>query len=304
MAIARAYPALEESAIRAIADNSPSTSTRQRFRMTSLPLAVESQSAGRRVLGYRLAALGAWPVERIAAGLSDRDALVRHAAIAALRGREDAVAALRPRLADENAQTRLAAIEALGEAGATDTLFEYLRQNAFPRIAAYRAWRGSLPSGNATWLQIARLAMIDADHQAVEEVLQTLAALGHDQTIRYIRRFMDAGDERMRARAAEAITAFDERNLITPLLPLLDNTASRGAKRLPQSTIIAQMKMSSSPWLRRAAMLAEPKEIPMSSNEQGLLDRLLFLRNVPIFESCSLDDLYAIHQVMTSFGVP
>lgn len=36
----------------------------------------------------------------------------------------------------------------------------------------------------------------------------------------------------------------------------------------------------------------------MPTSESSLLDRLLFLRNVPIFESCSLDDLYAMQQVM------
>jgi HEAT repeat protein len=263
---------------------------------------IVSHDAARRVTGYRLAALAGWPADRVVQGLSDRDVLVRRAAVDALQGSEESIASLRPLLHSEDPRTRLAAIEALGEAEATDILFAYLHDEAFPRIAAYRGWRKSLPSGDATWVQIARLAMDEADRSAIDEVLATLEALGHDQAVRYIRRFIGAGDERMRARAAEAVSAFDERKLVTPLLPLLDEQSGTRSKRLPLASVIAQMKKSPSPWLRRAAALAKPaktKEPAMSAAEEGLLDRLLFLRKVPIFESCSLDDLYAIHQVMT-----
>ena len=58
------------------------------------------------------------------------------------------------------------------------------------------------------------------------------------------------------------------------------------------------MRTSSLPWLRQAAVAARSLESDMPNAEHGLLDRLLFLRNVPIFESCSLDDLYAMQRIM------
>jgi len=300
IAIARTQPGLEDAAIRAIADVPIASASGLSLPDALIEAAIESKFASRRAIGYRLAALGQWPVGKLAEGLSDRDAQVRQSAIAALNGQAGVVAVLSEKLSDESAPTRLAAIDCLGREGATEVLFDYLQSRAFPRIAAYRVLRKWLPRESTTWIEIARLAMAEADHQAVEEVLQTLAALGHDETVRYIRRFMGASDGRMRARATEAISAFDERKLVTPLLPLLDEATIGATKQLPLTSIVAQMKASPSPWMRRAAILAESEGTQMSSDELGLLDRLLFLRKVPVFESCSLDDLYAIHLVLTS----
>ncbi|MFO1120900.1 MAG: cyclic nucleotide-binding domain-containing protein [Hyphomicrobiales bacterium] len=299
VAVAQAHPDLERAALRGLAELPVPETPASRIPDDFIAAAIMSPDAERRESGYRLAALALWPPARIVDGLKDADALVRHAAIAALRGTPESIEVLRPLLQSEAPRTRLAAIEALGKADATDELFTYLQDTAFPRIAAFRSWRSSLPRGQASWVQVARLAMAEADAEAIEEVLQTLDALGHEQTVRYIRRFIAAGDARMRARAAEAISAFDERKLVLPLLPLLDEAPAKGTKKLSQAAIVAQMKTSTSPWLRRAAALAKSKETAMSVAEQGLLDRLLFLRKVALFESCTLDDLYAIHQVMT-----
>ena len=144
----------------------------------------------------------------------------------------------------------------LGQAGATEALFGYLQKDAFPRIARYRQWLQAVPEGNVAWAAIARIAMAEANQAAIDEVLVTLAALGHKQTVSYIRRFLGARDERMRARAAEAITAVDQRRLVTPLIPLLDgDTATRG-KALPLEFVLEAMSTSSLPWLRRAAVAA------------------------------------------------
>jgi Cyclic nucleotide-binding domain/HEAT repeats len=299
VAIARHHPTMKERTLEVLAGLPIDLSRDAAMPDDLVEAEIVSHDAARRVTGYRLAALAGWTADRIVPGLSDPDVLVRRAAVDALQGRAESIESLRTLLRSEDPRVRLAAIEALGQAEATDILFAYLRDEAFPRIAAYRGWRKSLPSADATWVQIARLAMAEADRAAIDEVLATLDALGHDQAVKYIRRFIGAGDERMRARAAEAISAFDERKLVTPLLPLLDEQSETRRKRLPLASVIAQMKKSSSPWLRRAAALAKPKEPAMSAAEEGLLDRLLFLRKVPIFESCTLDDLYAIHQVMT-----
>ena len=172
------------------------------------------------------------------------------------------------------------------------------RKSAFPRIARYGQWRQAVPEGEVAWAAIARIAMAEANQAAIDEVLVTLAALGHKQTVSYIRRFLSASDERMRARAAEAITAVDQRRLVTPLIPLLDGDTAKRGKTLPVESVLEAMSTSSLPWLRRAAVAARSLESDMPNAEHGLLDRLLFLRNVPIFESCSLDDLYAMQQVM------
>lgn len=299
VAIAQAHPDLELEALRSLGEFPPTA-----MRAASIPdelisSAVASAQANKRVEGYRLAAVAGWPVARIAPGLADQDMPVRRAAIAALPGSPSSIEFIRPLLHSEMTQTRLAAIEALGNAGATDELLRYLQDVAFPRIAEFRDWRPALRNGAAPWIELARIAMDELDAAAIDEVLQTLVALGHGETVRYIRRFIAARDTRMRARAAEAISAFDERKLVLPLLPLLDAASPGGAEGVPVATVLHLMKSSASPWLRRAAALSDAKESTMSVEEQGLLERLLFLRRVPVFEGCTLDDLHAIHLAMT-----
>ena len=296
--IIRNHVSLEESLIKTIAGLPYPKPGSIRLPQDLLEESVNATDKARRAIGYQLAARGGWPAERIAVGLRDSDESVRRVAIAALVAIKDCVAAVSPMLQDENPSARLAAIEVLGHAGATEALFGYLQKSAFPRIAKYRRWLHALPDGKITWAAIAKIAVAEANQAAIDEVLVTLAALGHKQTVSYIRRFLSARDERMRGRAAEAITAVDQRRLVTPLIPLLDGDTAKHGKALPLESVLEAMSTSALPWLRRAAAAAKSLEPDMPNAEHGLLDRLLFLRNVPIFESCSLDDLYAMQQVM------
>ena len=298
VSIIRNHASLKKELIKTIASLPFSKHGRMDLPQDLLEEAVTAADWAQRVLGYQLAARGGWPAERIAVGLTDGNELVRRVAIAALVTHKDAVAAISPMLQDENPSARLAAIEVLGQVGGTEALFGYLQKSVFPRIAKYRQWLKALPDSKAAWAEIARIAVAEANQAAIDEVLVTLAALGHKQTVSYIRRFLSARDERMRGRAAEAITALDQRKLVTPLIPLLDGDAVKHGKALPLQAVLEAMSTSALPWLRRAAVAARSLESDMPTSESSLLDRLLFLRNVPIFESCSLDDLYAMQQVM------
>ncbi len=298
VSIIRNHASLDEALIKTIAALPYSRLGSSILPQDLLEETVSATDAGRRVIGYQLAARGGWSAERIAVGLTDQTELVRRVTIGILIARGDCMAAVLPMLRDENPFVRLAAIEVLGHVGATEALFSYLQKDAFPRLYTYRQWSQAVPDTEVAWVAIARIAMAEANQAAIDEVLVTLAALGHKQTVSYIRRFLSAGDERMRARAAEAITAVDQRRLVTPLIPLLDGHMVRRGKPAPLRSVLEAMGTSSLPWLRRAAVVAQSLEPDMPNTEHGLLERLLFLRNVPIFESCSLDDLYAMQQVM------
>ncbi|MCA3575463.1 MAG: MFS transporter, partial [Aestuariivirga sp.] len=298
-AIAQNHPHLQAAALRSLADVKPSAMAEGQLPEAFIAQAVAFPDPAGRATGYRLAAMAGWPAARLVQGLADQSPAVRRAAITALGSSKDAIGPLLPLLQSEAPATRLAAIEALGNAGATDDLIRYLQDTAFPRIAASRSWRPALPRSNETWVQVARLAMDEMDAAAIGEVLPTLIALGHDDTVRCIRRFLAAGDERIRARAAEALNAIDERRLILPLLPLLDGIGEDRTTALPLESVLGLMKASPSPWLRRAAALSDMEDSAMAAAEKGLLDRLLFLRKVQVFEGLTLDDLNAIHKVMT-----
>jgi HEAT repeat protein len=298
-AIAQNYPELEATALRSLAGIKTIATAEGWLSEDLITQAIASPDAAGRAMGYRLAAMAGWPPTRLVHGLADSSPAVRRAAIAALGESKEAIGPVLPLLGSEVPDTRLAAIEALGNAGATDELIRYLEAAAFPRITASRSWRPALPQSDATWVQVARIAMAEMDAAAVEEVLQTLIALGHDETVRYIRRFLNAQDERIRARAAEALNAIDERKLILPLLPLLDGTDQDRTAALPLKAVLALMKISPSPWLRHAATLHDTEDPAMAAVQEALLDRLLFLRKVQVFEGLTLDDLNAIHKLMT-----
>lgn len=298
VSIMRNHSSLDEVLVKTIAAMPISTSGGIGLQMDLLEEAVRATDPSRRALGYRLAARGGWPAARIAVGLTDHEESVRRVAMEALVALEASAAVVLPMLQDEHPTVRLAAIEVLGRVGATEALFGYLQKEALPRMTRYRIWRRAVPESDVAWAAIARIAIDEANQAAIDEVLITLAALGHEKTVSCIRRFRGASDERIRARAAEAITALDQRRLVTPIIPLLDGvTAKLGDKAMPLESVIEAMSTCSLPWLRRAAVAARSRESDMPVKDD-LLDRLIFLRRVPIFESCSLDDVYAMQQVM------
>jgi hypothetical protein len=303
--IAEAHPALESRALQQLAGLPAALNASVTIDERLIDHALALPTSGGRIAGWRIAAAHGRSPERLAAGLSDPDELVRLAAVEIMAAHGDAaVAPTSAVLSQAGPGGRLAAIQVLGRLGETDLLMAYLQAGAFQRIELHEQWRRSLPNDPAGWVRVARIAMTEADQQAIEEILATLAAVGHTQTVTYVRRFLVATDERLRARAIEAIAAVDQRNLVAPLVRLLEAQGDGGAgKALPLPLALTGMANAESAWLRRAAGAAPPidglhlpplSESDMQAAQPSLLDRLLFLRSVPIFESCSLDDLHTI----------
>jgi hypothetical protein len=312
IAIADHHPALESPALRRLAALPPSLIEEAPLDERLIRRALAAPIPPERLAGWRLAAAQGWSVERLVQGLDDADDEVREGVADLLIARGgaaiDAAAAV---LESGTAAARLAAIHVLGRLGETERLFAALKTGAFRRIETHRFWRAALPDGTkADWSRIAGIAMAEADQAAIEEVLATLAALGHRQTVLYVRRFLAATDQRMRARAIEAIGAVDQRQLVGPLIPLLDGggDAVKG-KSAALPSVLASMAGNESPWLRRAAAAAalagqdgftlpELSRTDMDAAHPDLIAQLLFLRDVSIFRHCSLDDLLSIDKAL------
>jgi CRP-like cAMP-binding protein len=115
-----------------------------------------------------------------------------------------------------------------------------------------------------------------------------------------VRAALATGDERARANAIEALTALAHRRLplrrlLLPLLPILDpgGGAPGRLRGLGGETILAEAAADPDPWLRRGAAFAR------RGAEGELMNRLLFLRTVPLFAGMSLDDLIAVDEALT-----
>jgi HEAT repeat protein len=238
----------------------------------------------------------------VAAYLGDAAEPVRAAAadIIAENG-PHALAAAAAVLATAAGPTLDAAIVAVGRAGGRDAerqLVARLEVVAHQPIARNRVWRRVLP--DSPRFAALRLALDDSDRRSVDLVLHAIGALGHLGTVRLIRAALATGDERTRANAIEALTALAHRRLplqrlLLPLLSILDpDSAAPGRLRGPRKeTILAEAAADPDPWLRRGAAFAR------GGAEGELMNRLLFLRTVPLFEGMSLDDLVAVDEALT-----
>ena len=117
--------------------------------------------------------------------------------------------------------------------------------------------------------------------------------------VRLVRAALATGDERTRANAIEALTALAHRRLplqrlLLPLLPILDPDSATPVRLRGQreGTILAKAAADPDPWLRRGAAFARGEA------EGEIMNRLLFLRTVPLFTGMSLDDLLAVDEAL------
>jgi HEAT repeat protein len=239
--------------------------------------------------------------ELVAARLGDAAEPVRAAAADVLAGGgPQALAAAAAVLATALGPSLDAAIAAVGGTGGRDAerrLVARLEVVAHRPITRNRLWRGVLP--NSPQFAALCLALDDSDRRSTDLVLRAIGTLGHLSTVRLVRAALATGDERARANAIEALTALAHRRLplqrlLLPLLPILDPDSATPVRLRGQreGTILAEAAADPDPWLRRGAAFARGEA------EGEIMNRLLFLRTVPLFAGMSLDDLLAVDEAL------
>jgi len=267
---------------------------------------------------------GAANLESLVAGLEDTHAMVRRRASQALGGLgEVAIPHLAQALRSRRAEVVDSALEALGTmrtSAAADAALEFLAED-YRQVERNQAWRDQIPVADARWVPLV-VALDDSNQRVVEKVLRVLAAFGHGRILRHARQALRGRDVRLRANAVEALASIPHRKFVLPVMGLFEalalegGDAERSGAAEKSDAALAEMTGAGERWIRVAAIevaRALGRELPAAAAEDGEplvrataappeegspMSRLLFLRQVSLFQNLSLDNLLALDAVM------
>jgi len=212
---------------------------------------------------------------------SPESAIRRAAALALARRGSAGLAILSAALPRAPADVVCELMDGIGAAPpdiADPILGEFLSTSVFPAISRNLAWIRRLPEEASS----VRLAIEDSSHQAIRFVLHALEVLGYRRLLGVVRAAIRTGDERSRANALETLSSLAHRHYVLPLLPLFEDQPAG----LPDPALLAELRDADDPFIRAAA------------REEPLMNRLAFLKSVPLFSELSLDQLLALDTAM------
>ncbi|HET9587723.1 MAG TPA: HEAT repeat domain-containing protein [Anaerolineales bacterium] len=274
--------------------------------------------------------------ETIADCLSDDDATVRRMASELLRQAWPESREFVVRMLEKNDERTLdAALDALppGDREIRQTLREYM-QRELSNLRYLRGLRDSLPqAGRATLLL--RETLKERESGSEERLIKAIGLLGDSHALDLIRKSLNTGDSIKRAAALEALETLGDRQLVQEVLPILDRgdllksrtdmtTNTTGAVeallsdedywlRALAARSVSELKLSEFlPALRK--LLSDPIPFVKQAAYDALasmdgdakmktlktlstLERVLLLREVPMFSRLKPEDLEQIAEI-------
>ncbi|HKA14311.1 MAG TPA: cyclic nucleotide-binding domain-containing protein, partial [Myxococcota bacterium] len=245
------------------------------------------------------------PVDAIARALGDPAAEVRRRAAEVLASAGSAgVEAAAAYLADANEATAAAALEAVA-AGVHPRRRHLL--SAELRRRAGLAWHALaglrfLPDGEPE-SRFVRAAATDTFVRQRRIAFHALELLESPRVVRRVERALRYGGARARGDALEVLSNLGDR-IAARMLVLLHEpgaieeraAALGGAAALPASraTFLADALRSDDRWLRTALAAGAARVGETANAETAVMERLLALKRVPLFENLNLDQLEAV----------
>jgi len=232
--------------------------------------------------------------------LDDDDAGVRRAVARSL-GRLGA-SSMEPLLAalfhPATAEGALLALEQLPESPAPDVVRGYAREEAARAVADFDASLAVDPNEDDGERLLHDSLMTRARVQALN-ALRAVALLGDGASIRFAIDSLASHDTTQVANALEALDSFGEHTIVRPLLRLWEPADRR---RLPRDVWLPRLLHDPDPWIRGCAALLRGttrKDAPMTDALATMSDveRVLFLRKVPLFAELAPQDLRTVAAV-------
>lgn len=274
----------------------------------------------------------------LAAALGDPHPRVRNQAaqwLAAQGGLAEAQAQLNS--GDRNTVNgAIAAIGQIRTRRASDILYTHLADD-FQQVSHTRQWQTQIPLDDPNWQPLA-VAIADYHYRLIQKVLYVLSSLGHSRTVNTVNQIFVATDSRDRSNAVEVLASLSHRRFILPLLPLLEQDAEGPVQTQQSSLtwlrkkgykILLEAIESKDRWLRAGALIALAKIPRASLNDvdpvvravahglfptapllqdvytalepptaDTLMNRLLILKDVALFQNLSLDELLLIDEAL------
>ncbi|MGF1542059.1 MAG: cyclic nucleotide-binding domain-containing protein [Pleurocapsa sp.] len=272
-------------------------------------------------------------LETVAAGLHDNHPQVRQQVANTLAAYgKSGLNIAKNSLTDSNptvVDTAIAAIGRIKTKQASDILYKYLTPE-LQQISLTRKWQQQIPSQDPNWQTLA-IAIEDYHQRLLQKVLYILACLGHSRTVNIVNRILVKGDRRDLSNAVEILASLSHRRFILPLIPLLEE-AIKSESPTPQIQptpqwlrskgykLLLEALESSDRWIRTGASIAlasipsvllEDSDPVVRSVAQEIfipicqlnptstsMNRLLLLKNVPLFKNLSLDELFPIDKAL------
>ena len=268
--------------------------------------------------------------------LDDDDSRARAAAAAALRASGVETSVLVHVLQQGSERAQDAALVALQEHGgaARKQLIEWALAQ-IPRAAQFRAWSASMSHVEVDSSRSVVLLgdlLREREWQTEQRILSALALIGTEESIKLIAAGLRSHDQEMRAEALEALDTLGDRRIAHGLVPLLEESPTSSAAHDPRA-VLTELSVHADPWLRAFAVHAlsvllardwkvlitrarqDPVDFVRQAAEEasgakeghltetlrtlGTLDRILFLRQVPLFGNLAPEDLQQIAQIAT-----
>jgi hypothetical protein len=176
------------------------------------------------------------------------------------------------------------------------------------RARVRRAWESllalrALGPVEGTWLRGLELAHQDAFARSARLAFRILELREGAALVRSVERALRFGPRRARADALEVIANLGDREAADLLVLLLEEgelddkiRGAAGALRPPRDAreVVARAETSTDRWISRTLRLRDESE----EEERRHMERLLALRQVPLFAQLSLDQLAAIDRLM------
>ncbi len=269
--------------------------------------------------------------------LDDTDGRVRNVAAVALKSSDGQLGAIVGVLSTGSERAQEAALSSLdGRGAAAQKPIVDWALTQMQRVSEMRAWSAALARledsknsrGDAS-VAFLRALLQRREAQVAQRILHALALIGTPESIRIISEGLKSKDQEMRAQALEALDTLGDKRIARGLIPLLEGSTA-GATEEPH-TVLNKLSSNPDPWLRGLAvhsigellardlqtLVARAREdpepivreaaasavvvtggdMPETLKTLGTIDRILFLRQVPVFADLEPEDLKQIAEI-------
>jgi HEAT repeat protein len=237
-------------------------------------------------------------VEPLLASLADDDARVRNAAAEALAQIGDpAVDAVANALFDERADGALAALERLPLDGAAGRVRRFASESVAHALEDARL-RSRLGTSDDDALTLLRDSLRAREQRYALDALRAAALLGKRSTVSAALNSLTVSDPAQRATALEVVDTVGEPTIVRPLLALWEPGAVDGF----DPDVLDQLRNDSDDWIRVCAELASAAieggtMTHTLTTTVPLVERVIFLRKVPLFAALPPQDLQPLAAV-------
>ncbi|MGI0495733.1 HEAT repeat domain-containing protein [Limnospira platensis CENA597] len=212
---------------------------------------------------------------------------------------------------------------------AENILYNFI-QSDLKLINRTRIWQQHIDADNSLF-EMLQVAIIDYQNSIIERVFYILSSLGQESTVNAAKVLLSSSDKRARSHAVETLVSLKQGRFLRPLMPLLEKmatgenlTASQGISNIKKYSVLLEVLETNNHWLKMGALMAfagipgaiaqsDPDPIiskiaqslvlkpqQLSISENFMIDRLLLLKNVSLFQTLSLDEILLIDNALES----